>query len=75
MAIEHNVARIHQFAVWVSCRAMAVSNTWVDNAWGSIYKHGSTLISGWINNHMSSNVLDKITYPFSIFDGLITYSC
>ena len=33
------------------------------------YKHGLTLIPAWISNHMSSKVLDEITYPFLNFNG------
>ena len=35
----------------------------------SIYKHGLTLITAWISNHMPSNMWDEITYPFLNFNG------
>ena len=33
----------------------------------SFYQHGLTLIQAWISNHMPSNVLVEITYPFQNF--------
>ena len=36
---------------------------------GPFYWHGLTLIPVWINNHMSCNVWDEITYPFLNFNG------
>ena len=35
------------------------------------YYHGITIIPAWINNHMTSNVWDKITYSFLSFECCI----
>ena len=32
-------------------------------------ENGLTLIPAWISKHMSSKVLDEITYPFLNFNG------
>ena len=37
--------------------------------WSPFYKHGLTLITAWISNHMSSKVWEEITHPFPNFNG------
>ena len=37
--------------------------------WAPFYKHGLTLISAWISNHVHYKLWDEITYPFLNFNG------
>ena len=48
-------------------------------AWGPFYKHGLTLITAWINNHMSNksvgwNSGGEITYPIPKLQRLHRWS-
>ena len=38
---------------------------------GLFYKHGLTLISAWISNHIHYKVWDEFIYPFLNFNGCI----
>ena len=39
------------------------------DTWGSIYKHGLTLIPAWISDYIHHKVCDEMTYPFPNFKG------